>query len=546
MTTILEGNPDQLESKANGYMSSAQAILEAAEELSSLVFDHRSAAVDEVSARTTKLAAGLKVAHTRYTGTASALKVYSVELRELQRRYRAAENEVGSLENVVGQADAAQERLKRTIRIYEQNGAADNVVTPFVDELRRWQQRDRNASELLSSARGASEQVEKDYEAAAKKAIAAIDTAIREGRDTLGDKFRKFVEDVRDAFVNIAKWVAQVVKKAIDAIVEFVKEVWKQLVAAFVAILMAALAFGLEALGGLLGLLGVPPELRATLAALLLALAVPVVGLLIMSRIIDAVGGPTPQLYAPGEKGAPTTSSQWEAKLDGGTPGSAKDLIDRADAVDRMGGEDASVVDIKKVVGPDGVTRWIVTLPSTQDWVFGGDKPADNDLDVDLALMLTPGLRTRYERAVLDAMAKAGIEGGPNGDPVMVVGFSLGGIMAGHLAANRSNLYNFDAVLTVGSPIDAMPIPPSTKVVSVQHVLDSVHRSDFTAPRPRPNWTTIVGGAEFTGTDAHNAQTYAQTLGRFDAKHGGVVTKEFSEFLGGETSEQSTQYVWSE
>lgn len=520
MTTILEGNPDQLESKANGYMSSAQAILEAAEELSSLVFDHRSAAVDEVSARTTKLAAGLKVAHSRYTGTASALKVYSVELRELQRRYRAAENEVGSLENVVGQADAAQERLKRTIRVYEQNGVADNVVTPFVDELRRWQQRDRNASELLSSARGASEQVEKDYEAAAKKAIAAIDTAIREGRDTLGDKFRKFVEDVYKTFVDIAKWVKSALEKVIKFLIDFV--------ATIVTIILVALVI----IGALVTLVA---AVLALLVSPFLALGILLVGGylvlklvqgLILTRTLSDVLKPAPQLREHTPK-----------YPDGDEPSSLEHVFDEQAKVDQEGGgADQAVVKIEKIVDAYGNVSWRVVLPSTQDWQALApfmseeqinfmkmleDRGGTNDVDSNIALMYFPELRTQYERAVLDAMDRAGIKGGPNGDPVMLVGFSQGGIMAGHLAANRSDQYNFQAIVVCGAPIDHMDIPAKTTVISVQHNGDPVHTLDRAVnplrsePRNTDTWLSIVSDPPADATevgDIHNANNYNRTL----------------------------------
>ena len=71
-------------------------------------------------------------------------------------------------------------------------------------------------------------------------------------------------------------------------------------------------------------------------------------------------------------------------------------------------------------------------------------------------------------------MQQAGV--GPN-DPVMLVGFSQGGIMAGHLAAYNSD-DNWDAVVVAGAPIDSMPIPSTTTVVSVQHSGDPVPRLD--------------------------------------------------------------------
>lgn len=97
-----------------------------------------------------------------------------------------------------------------------------------------------------------------------------------------------------------------------------------------------------------------------------------------------------------------------------------------------------------------------------------------NDLDSNLALMLAPSLCSQYDRAVLAAMQQAGV--GPN-DPVMLVGFSQGGIMAGHLAAYNSD-DNWDAVVVAGAPIDSMPIPSTTTVVSVQHSGDPVPRLD--------------------------------------------------------------------
>lgn len=49
---------------------------------------------------------------------------------------------------------------------------------------------------------------------------------------------------------------------------------------------------------------------------------------------------------------------------------------------------------------------------------------------------------------------QGGIKGGPNGDSVMLVGFSQGGILAGHLAAYRSDDDNFGAVVVCGAPIE--------------------------------------------------------------------------------------------
>lgn len=58
--------------------------------------------------------------------------------------------------------------------------------------------------------------------------------------------------------------------------------------------------------------------------------------------------------------------------------------------------------------------------------------------------MMTPSLRSQYERAILEAMKQAGVGAD---DPVMLVGFSQGGIVAGHVAAYNQTLQsNIDQV----------------------------------------------------------------------------------------------------
>jgi len=134
---------------------------------------------------------------------------------------------------------------------------------------------------------------------------------------------------------------------------------------------------------------------------------------------------------------------------------SLSDLVSVNGTTDAMGGESSTAIDIKEVVGPDGSTHWVVSLPSTQAWEFGPSSGAMNDRDNNLALMLdNPLFRTQYERAVLDAMQQAGI---PAGSDVVLTGFSQGGIMAANLAADSSFPYNPIGVVTNGSPRRQLP-----------------------------------------------------------------------------------------
>mgnify|MGYP006898298125 FL=1 len=81
---------------------------------------------------------------------------------------------------------------------------------------------------------------------------------------------------------------------------------------------------------------------------------------------------------------------------------SLSDLVSVNGTTDAMGGESSTAIDIKEVVGPDGSTHWVVSLPSTQAWEFGPSSGAMNDRDNNLALMLdNPLFRTQYERAAV-------------------------------------------------------------------------------------------------------------------------------------------------
>lgn len=155
---------------------------------------------------------------------------------------------------------------------------------------------------------------------------------------------------------------------------------------------------------------------------------------------------------------------------------SLSDLVSVNSTTDAMGGETSTAIDIKEVMGPDGSTHWVVSLPSTQAWEVGGDIGAMNDRDNNIALMLdNPLFRTQYERAVLDAMEQAGI---PAGADVVLTGFSQGGIMAANLAADSSFPYNPVAVVTNGSPIDNFRVPPNVPVYAFQHATDPVPMLD--------------------------------------------------------------------
>ncbi|MCL2091530.1 MAG: hypothetical protein FWH11_10015 [Micrococcales bacterium] len=190
---------------------------------------------------------------------------------------------------------------------------------------------------------------------------------------------------------------------------------------------------------------------------------------------------------------------------------------------------DYSRIRVIQSVGTDGVTRWIVQIPSTQSWDPSAG-PALNDITACLVEM--SGQPSALEAAVREAMQQAGVE---KGDPVMLHGFSLGGITAGHMAADPSftSQYNVQAVLTAGSPVARFDIGPDIQVLSFEHYDDPVPHMDGRNNPDRPNWTTITDTAptvknpyedpkkpddDYLSSD-HNAFTYAKTAG--DAQNDG-------------------------
>jgi len=203
---------------------------------------------------------------------------------------------------------------------------------------------------------------------------------------------------------------------------------------------------------------------------------------------------------------------------------SLSDLVSVNGTTDAMGGADATVIDIKKIKGPDGAERWVVSLPSTQDWQLGADSGALNDRDSNVALMMdNPVFRSAYERAVLEAMNDAGI---PPGGDVVLTGFSQGGIMAANLASDRTFPYNTVGVVTNGSPIDSFDIPPDIPVYAFQHVTDVVPMLDGNAYDPTPaNVHRVLMPGPVSPLEAHDNQNYTDSVAAWEkqyaAAHGG-------------------------
>jgi hypothetical protein len=192
-------------------------------------------------------------------------------------------------------------------------------------------------------------------------------------------------------------------------------------------------------------------------------------------------------------------------------PTSVSDLFASASQIDAIGRDDFADIRIIKTVGEDGVTRYTVQIPSTQSWApEAGQTP--NDLTSDVTAMRY-GNNTALSEAVTNAMTRAGI----TDEPVMLVGFSLGGITAGAIAADPQH-FNIQQVVTAGAPIGAMDIPATTHVTSFESSSDPVAALDGTNNPSRDSWQTVGGAAptklDESGStpsvkDAHDSDRYA-------------------------------------
>lgn len=270
-------------------------------------------------------------------------------------------------------------------------------------------------------------------------------------------------------------------------------------------------------------------------------------GMLAMSQALQ----PTPRVHpygsAPGvAHTAPMRRAAQAAAAD--PPATLAEAIATMDAVDHAGGEGDDVTTAVAVerldfVDGDGAvleTRWIVTLPSTQEGVGSllapslADAGTLGDWESDAASWWNSAtgssLTTAYERAALDAMEMAGIG---QDEPVMLAGFSQGGMIAADIARSDAHDFTIAAVLGVGSPIDDPGIADGVAVVQLAHTDDSlVPQADgvYRAPDSALHLSIVAGSG------GHDAGAYVATAGALDGPDATRAADLLSGFVGVEAT----------
>lgn len=505
-TGAIPGNPERLRYGIEGLARTADVMGRLNDRVAELLVPGRSRAVEGVTGDLTEVVTLIQRAHTRFSRTGAALEEYHRQLAraheagdEAQRQIAVLEAELSDPLDEEHSAELTAQRLRANLSIIE---------------------------------------IRNDVERHAEHTITQIQPFLADLNDGLFRTIGSFAERSLGWTQTAEEWTERVFASAWGSLKRIISTV-RSSVTSVNVLLNASLVVG--ALNPAFGMVG----LAATLGA---------VGFAIRSILSDVVR-PAPTVRRIPIEVQGTTEPGWigDALVDTVEVDRLSSMVPPAWAPE-VADSGETVIKVTKVVGVDGSVRWRVVLPSTQEWLTtwpGVDRGMTNDLDANIALMLTPMLKTQYERGVLEALAQAEVQ---REDPVMLVGFSQGGIMAGHLAAYNTS-YNWESIVVSGAPIDGMPIPAHTSVVSVQHRGDPVHHLDtfISASGARLNvfnWMTLAVEARGDGSLAakHSAATYADSLRR----EGDRVLERFpglSAFFvteGAAAGSATTYYGWAE
>lgn len=193
-------------------------------------------------------------------------------------------------------------------------------------------------------------------------------------------------------------------------------------------------------------------------------------------------------------------------------PDTITELVLSMGQVDALGGHDQGVIRIIRTDGPP--PTFTAVIPSTQEWDPTVGK-IPNDVIGNLHVMTgQSGLEEMTRQSLEAAMAQyaaehhVSIESVRASSPVMLAGFSQGGITAGAFAQNYSSTYDVQQVVTVGAPIGGFDIPSNVSVIAYEADLDPVPRLDG-APNPS-TWDTHPGDNGGGMPGSHDDLHYAQ------------------------------------
>ncbi len=419
---ILLGKPDQLDPRAADLVTAAAAIEKATASLRGLIEGQASRSTEALAETASEVARSLSQARTRYRNTGQALQTYAADLRPIQQDATAAiataeyyEQKSATMPNDISRREGDLLRAE-----------AVEAPQPQIDEieadLRRMRQAQSNAASQVQDARQQLYRARERLRAIADVAISHIETAIEGDSDSAFDNWNQFWD-------GAAGWIGEWAANVLKGILEVLGELLAILVAIVVIIVVIIIVIAvLSAIAAIIGWVAL-----GILAALL-------VGAMLLTFLIrDGLGTPIRRSPAPGEELKPkkkypsdaddaTTTDQYTSQDYG-------DLFEEVGRQDVAGGEQRTVIRVVAITDAAGnVIGYRVQLPSTQNWSPMNGDGALNDLSADAMLALFPGLETQYKKAVWDALESSGAL--DSDAPIMLTGWSLGGMMAGDLATD--------------------------------------------------------------------------------------------------------------
>jgi pimeloyl-ACP methyl ester carboxylesterase len=199
-------------------------------------------------------------------------------------------------------------------------------------------------------------------------------------------------------------------------------------------------------------------------------------------------------------------------------PRSLRDLM--AQLAQRNDGPDGQISVSFVGAAPSGPRTVIVDIPGTKDWSLKPVNP--NVANVGSDLRAVDGDDNTYARGVLAAMTASGVT---RDDNVLLVGHSLGGLVAVNVAASaaRSHAFTINHVVTAGAPIGSTvsSLPRSVSVLALENDGDVVSHLDATNNPDRPSVTTVEvdHNAGAIGANHDLATSYVPGAADVDASH---------------------------
>ncbi len=176
---------------------------------------------------------------------------------------------------------------------------------------------------------------------------------------------------------------------------------------------------------------------------------------------------------------------------------------ERLGTIELNSGLSYATIAIQRYERDDGTNAWLVTIPGTDGQ---SNSPFDWEQNVEL-MSSNADQRKKADsaRMVAEAMKQAGI---CSDEPVALIGHSQGGIVAAEIAADRSEQYNIQHVVTAGSPVANHPIPSKTWVTSIEIEDELVAALDGAQNPSSENWLTVRGTVSSRSDKESNTTTY--------------------------------------